>query len=113
MFKLPEITYPLAIDTIGKSLAMGEEHEIHCLNTGCHHTARLNMVALGKRIGFDHSCLVQDVGRYFYCPKCRQAGRPDKRIGMTCRPLTAEHSEWPREKEARRQQQRAVRGKAG
>ena len=24
-FKLPEITYPLAIDTIGKTLAMGEE----------------------------------------------------------------------------------------
>ncbi|MBA1141773.1 hypothetical protein [Mesorhizobium neociceri] len=103
MFKLPEISYPLAIDTIGKSLAMGEEHEIHCLNNGCHHTARLNMVALGHRIGFEHSCLVQDIGRFFYCPRCREAGRPDKRIGLTCHPLTAQHSEWPRERQLLRE----------
>jgi hypothetical protein len=103
MFKLPEITYPLKIDTIGKALAIGEEFEIHCLTTGCNHAARLNLVALGHRVGFDHSCLVQDIGRYFYCPKCRAAGRPDKRIGLTRHTLTRQYCEWPREREEWRQ----------
>ncbi|TGQ95442.1 hypothetical protein EN851_07955 [Mesorhizobium sp. M8A.F.Ca.ET.208.01.1.1] len=98
-FKLPEITYPLSIDTIGKMLALGHEAEIHCLNTSCGHASRLNLVALGHRVGFDHSCLVQDIARYFYCPQCRAAGRPDKRIGMISRALTAPHSQWPRERE--------------
>ncbi|ESW92901.1 hypothetical protein NKL07_21700 [Mesorhizobium sp. C280B] len=103
MLRLPEITFPLSIDTIGKALAMGEEFDIHCLNTGCHHSSRLNLVALGQRIGFDHSCLVQDIAPYFFCPKCRAAGRPDKRIGLTCHTLTREHSEWPRERQEWRQ----------
>ncbi|WP_095081666.1 hypothetical protein [Mesorhizobium sophorae] len=56
MFKLPEIAYPLKIDTIGKMLALGHEADIHCLTTGCHHTSRLNLVAMGKRIGGSASC---------------------------------------------------------
>jgi len=83
MFRLPEISYPLSVDTIGKMLALGHEAVIHCLTTGCGHAARLDLVALGHRLGFEHSCLVRDIGRYFYCPKCRAAGRDDKRIGMT------------------------------
>ncbi|MGX9145962.1 hypothetical protein [Mesorhizobium sp. 128a] len=94
----------MAIDTIGKMLAMGHEADIHCLNTGCHHQSRLNLVALGHRVGFDHSCLVQDLARYFYCPKCRAAGRPYKRIGIIHRTLTADHCEWPRQREVRRQE---------
>lgn len=103
-FKLPEITYPLSIDTIGKVLAMGGEMSIHCLTTGCNHRSRLNLVALGHRVGFDHSCLAQDLARYFYCPECRQAGRPDKRIGFIYHTLSADHCEWPYEREVARRQ---------
>ncbi|MGX9147836.1 hypothetical protein [Mesorhizobium sp. 128a] len=99
MFKLPEITYPLAIDTIGKMLALGHEATIHCLNTGCHRESRLNLVALAHRIGLDHSCMVKDLQPSFYCPKCRAAGRDGKRIGLIHHTLSAPHSEWPRTRE--------------
>lgn len=104
MYKYPEITYPLSIDTIGKMIVMGHEADIYCRTTGCNHSARLNLVKLGHRIGFDHSCLVQDLARYFYCPRCREAGRDDKRIGLTHHVLTDPHSAWPRERELWRQQ---------
>ena len=106
MFRLPEISYPLSVDTIGKMLALGHEAVIHCLTTGCGHAARLDLVALGHRLGFEHSCLVRDIGRYFYCPKCRAAGRDDKRIGMTHLVLSRPHLAWPREREDRRQMKR-------
>jgi len=54
MFRLPEVSYPLWIDTIGKMLALGHEAAIHCLPPGCGHAARLDLVALGHRLGFEH-----------------------------------------------------------
>ncbi|MBZ9705407.1 hypothetical protein LB543_01515 [Mesorhizobium sp. ESP7-2] len=109
--KLPEITYPLKIDTIGKLLALGGEMSVHCRTTGCDHGSRLNLVALGRRIGFDHSSKAQDLAPYFYCPKCRAAGRDDKRIGFILRPLTSDHCEWPRERELWRQEIKRSRAK--
>lgn len=108
MFRLPEITYPLSINTIGKALAMGHEASVNCLTTGCNHAARLNLVALGKRLGLDHSCLAQCITPHFYCPKCRTAGRPDKRVGMILHTMSAAHSAWPREREEWR-----ARGRSG
>lgn len=96
-FRLPEITYPLTIDTIGKMLACGHEMSANCLVTGCNHSSRVNLVALGHRIGFDHSCMAKDLQRYFFCPKCRAAGREDKRVGFINIVLTDPHSKWPRE----------------
>ena len=85
MFKLPEITYPLSIDTIGKMLAMGYEMSASCLNTGCNHSSRVNLVALGHKLGFDHSSMAADLAAHFFCPKCRASGRDDKRVGfMSC-----------------------------
>ncbi|RWH17207.1 hypothetical protein [Mesorhizobium sp.] len=104
MFRLPEITYPLTIDSIGNMLALGHEMTAHCLNIGCGQHSRVNLVALGHRIGFEHSCLEQDLRRHFYCPKCRAEGRDDKRVGFTHHTLTVEHSEWPREREIARKQ---------
>src|SRR5882672_1718304 len=52
VLKLPEITSPLSIDTVGKMLAMGHEATIHCLTTGCNHSSSLNLVALGRHIDF-------------------------------------------------------------
>ena len=41
MFRLPEITYPLSVDTIGKTLA-------------CGHRVRLNLVLLARRVGMEY-----------------------------------------------------------
>lgn len=110
MFRLPEITYPLSIDTIGKMLATGHEATINCLTTGCRRSSRLNLVALGHRLGFEHSSLVQDIGPHFFCPACRDAGRDDKRIGVIYHSLTNPHSEWPRERD--RWRQKVIRARA-
>jgi hypothetical protein len=98
MFRLPEITYPLAIDSIGKMLALGQEMTAHCRNLGCGHHSRINLVALGCRLGFDHGCGEQDLLPHFYCPKCRAAGRDDKRVGFIHHVLVAEHCAWPRQR---------------
>lgn len=58
----PEIIYPLKIDTIGKLLAMNDELTVHCFANRCNHSGRMNLVALGNRLGFDHSCLMQISG---------------------------------------------------
>lgn len=96
MFRIPEITYPLVINTIGKKLAMGEEVTVHCFTNLCNHSGRVNLVALGRRLGFDHGCLDADIRRVFYCPKCRKAGRPDRNFGFISSPLGAPHSDLPR-----------------
>lgn len=95
-FRLPEITYPLSIDTIGKMLALGDELSVHCETQGCNHSSQVNLVMLARKIGMDHSCMADDLRRYFYCPKCREAGRPDKKIGFINLVPTAPASDWPR-----------------
>lgn len=95
-FRLPEITYPLSIDTIGKMLVLGHELSIHCETYGCRHHGRVNLVHLGYRIGFDHSCMADDLKPHFYCPKCRDAGRPDKKIGFIDHAPTDAASDWLR-----------------
>jgi len=94
---LPEITYPLSIDTIGKMLALGHEMSAHCRNPGCGQHSRVNLVALGHRLGFEYSCAEKDLLPHFFCPKCRASGRDDKRVGFIHHVLVAEHSAWPRE----------------
>lgn len=97
MFKLPELTYPLTIDTIGKMMAAGSELEVHCHTHGCGHSGRVNLVALSRRLGMDHRCLDAYLRPHFYCPKCRKAGRPDRNFSFIHRVLTDKVSEWPRE----------------
>lgn len=69
-FRLPEITYPLRIDTIGKVLATGHELYVSCHAVDCHNRSRVNMVRLGYRLGFDHSSLQADISPYFHCSRC-------------------------------------------
>lgn len=95
-FRLPEITFPLSVDTIGKMLVLGSELSVHCETHGCHHSAYVNLVQLGYRIGFDHSCMADDLRRHFYCPRCREAGRPEKRIGFIGHARSNPASDWPR-----------------
>jgi hypothetical protein len=97
MFKLPEITYPLSIDTIGKMMAMGDELSFHCLHRDCRNYGRVNLVLFARKYGIDHSCLAADLAPLFHCPKCRREGRPDRNIGFINSPMTAPHSDWPRD----------------
>lgn len=94
-FKLPEITFPLTVDTIGKELAMGRSFHLSCHNEGCHHDGEINLVQLGYRLGFDHGSMHNDIIRYFYCSPCRQKGKPDRNISLRVSPPGA-HSDWPR-----------------
>lgn len=100
MLKLPEITYPLTIDTIGKMLVLGHELSVQCHSFGCGHSGRVNLVMLANRLGVDHPCLEGDLKPHFFCKPCRAAGRPDKNISFTHHTLTDPVSPWPREKSA-------------
>ena len=96
MFKLPGLTYPLTIDTIGKMMAAGSELEVHCNTYGCGHSGRVNLVALSRRLGMDHRCIDAALRPHFYCPKCREAGRPDRNFSFIHQVLTDQVSAWPR-----------------
>lgn len=111
MFRLPEITYPLSIDTVGKMLAMGHEMSVHCHTHGCGHDGRVNLTMLANRFGVDHPCLAADLAPHFHCGRCRAAGRPAKNISFIHHPLTLDHSAWPREREEWRQT--TIRARAG
>ena len=82
ILQLPEITYPLAVDTIGKMLALGYGMSVHCRNPGCGQHSSIDMSDLCRRLGVDHSCMADDLAPHFHCTKCRDAGRDDKRIGF-------------------------------
>lgn len=84
--RLPAITYPLAINGIGILLATGHEITVHCSNNGCGHYGKVDLVALGEKLGLDHGTLEKDLKPHFYCLKCRAAGRPDRNIGFILHP---------------------------
>jgi hypothetical protein len=65
---LPEITYPLRIDTIGKQIALGYEVHAHC--ESCNHNGRLNLVRLAYKLGFDHGCLAPEIKPHVVCREC-------------------------------------------
>lgn len=100
---LPEIAFPLSVDSIGKLLALGHEVHVHCHTYGCGHSGRLNLVQLGRKVGLDYPCLEADLKKHVYCPRCHEAGREWQNVGFTCTPLQAPHSEWPLERETWRQ----------
>jgi hypothetical protein len=65
---IPEITYPLRIDTIGKQIALG--YEVHASCEKCHHNGRLNLVRLAYKLGFDHGCLAPAIRPHVVCREC-------------------------------------------
>lgn len=102
-FKLPEITYPLSIDTIGKMLALGHEVTIHCHEYGCGHAGRINLVQLARKVGMDHPILEKNLKPHFCCSRCREAGRASTNFGFVHHSMTLPFSAWPRESEKARQ----------
>ena len=81
-FRLPELTYPLSINTLGKKMADGQEITIHCHTYGCNHRARINLVMLARKLGMDHGAMDAELRPYFYCQRCRDAGRPDRNFSF-------------------------------
>lgn len=100
--RLPTITFPYAVDTLGKKLALGAGMSVHCNTYLCLHWADINLVALARRIGMDHSSMADDLRPHFYCSKCRAAGRPDRNIGFIGHVLTLPHSKLPEDHPALR-----------
>lgn len=82
VFPLPEITYPLHLDTVGKLLALGYGMTAYCDTLYCHHRSKVNLYRLAQRIGRDHSSMHDDIVGYFHCSECRKAGRPDRNISF-------------------------------
>jgi hypothetical protein len=78
---LPDITYPLRIDTIGKQIALG--YEVHASCEKCRHNGRLNLVRLAYKIGFDHGCLAPDTRPHVVCRE-----RGTKEMGFILSPPT-------------------------
>lgn len=108
-FQLPEITFPLVVDTIGKELALGQEIHVRCSNNGCKRgEARLNLVALARcldrpgRPGLDHPSGREYLLRHIFCPDCRREGRPDRNLNCTLM-NPGDFCAWPRERENWRQ----------
>jgi hypothetical protein len=66
--ELPDITYPLRIDTIGKQIALG--YEVHASCEKCRHSGRLNLVRLAYKLGYDHGCLAPEIKPHVKCAKC-------------------------------------------
>lgn len=93
--KFPEITYPLAIDTIGKCIVTGHTITAHCHGHGCHKATRLNLVQLARRLGIDHSSMALDLIPHLFCADCRAAGRKSS-FSITIGPCYDAHSAWPR-----------------
>lgn len=80
--KLPEVTFPWTVDTVGKCIVDRYGISVRCHTYGCHHTGDIDLVAFALKHGVDHSSMDKDLRRHFYCLKCREAGRPDRNISF-------------------------------
>lgn len=90
-FKLPEITYPLEINSVGMIMVTGHDITMQCHVCGRH--ARVNLVPIAKRHGMAYSTLTPSLRKVVSCKECKAAGRR-KDIGFL---LSAGHvSAWPR-----------------
>ena len=64
----------ITIRTIADKIEFGYEMSVYCHGQRdgrwCHHSARIDLVALAERLGPDHSTLAKDLKPYFRCSKC-------------------------------------------
>ena len=95
--KLPEITYPLSIDTIGMCIATGHEISMHCMT--CRRYVRLNLVTIAKRHGMDYPSLAPSLEKVVVCGACQEAGRDGRRVEFRMSPPTVADGivAWPRQ----------------
>ena len=95
--KLPEITYPLSIDTLGKCIATGHEISMHCMT--CRRFVTLNLVTIAKRHGMDYPSLAPSLEKVVVCGACQEAGRDGRRVEFRLTPPTVADGivPWPRQ----------------
>lgn len=56
------------LDTIGSLLE--HEHNLRAYCNACHHCTKLDLNALGKRLGFNHSTMHDDLTPKLKCSTC-------------------------------------------
>ena len=60
----------MRIHTIGDLIEHRHSLAVHCNAPGCHNYKKLDLQALGERIGFDHSYLKPDLAPRLKCSRC-------------------------------------------
>lgn len=90
LFPLPEIAFPLVIDTLGLCLATGTDISMHCQD--CGKSRRLNLVRLAKYLGPDHGTMAADLRPHVWCVECGARGEA---IGFIVQAPTDPHSMVP------------------
>lgn len=83
---LPEITFPLTIDTVGKDLAAGNQAFVECATDGCRHRAWLDLEAIARLKGVDYPNGRDSLLKVVYCAECRAAGRDDRNLVFSLHP---------------------------
>ncbi len=76
--KVPEITYPLSLNTVGALLATGSGIIVYC--DECGRYRNLNLVTLARRFGMGFNTMHDSLIRVIYCAECKDAGRPSKNL---------------------------------
>lgn len=89
---LPEITYPLTIDTIGKEIVLGRVIMLHCKT--CDHYGTVDLMTIARRHGADYPNGEHALRRVCSCARCLDAGRPAKNIGFTIHPRSEPDKRW-------------------
>lgn len=93
IFPLPEITYPLYVDTLGKLIVLGYDMSFNCSTHLCGHHYEINLVKLARHLGRDHGSLDRDLRPHFRCRKCAAAGRRGEKFSFVLHPPAGRKSE--------------------
>jgi hypothetical protein len=72
--------------TIGEMILRGESLYVNCHDPQCQSSAKVDLEALAKRLGWDHGAMHEDLVGLFVCSRCRREGRPRAKVGFTCIP---------------------------
>jgi hypothetical protein len=109
--KLPEISFPLSIGTVGIVLATGHEILAHCCTNGCRHNGRVNLVKVARKspLGMQQGTLRHELLPFVFCPACDAAGRDRKNLNFSlCIPEP--HCRLPRKEHERMEMAKRARG---
>jgi len=77
---MSEITYPFRLNTLGK--IKQTDHAISLTCYVCRNHVVLDTDNLIERFGADHGSMDADLRPHFYCGRCREAGRDDRKFGF-------------------------------
>ncbi|MER8845951.1 hypothetical protein [Mesorhizobium australicum] len=61
--------------TIADAMLEGERFYVNCGHPMCGHSHKIDLKALGARLGLDHGAMHNDLVKVFRCERCNAAGR--------------------------------------